>query len=394
MTALQIVVFSTLKKWYKEELSGLKEGLFCWMVPLLYYLGVVTEGTLVEQTEMYPNNWDRNRRGEKIVLDDFVLDRHTQAGRDKSLVEFATVGAFVTNEAGFVNPLWKKFYDDGKRLEEGLEVQGELLSEHKPSEHKPSEHKPSEHKEEIRRETSYEFVVRTQLTTGNSKMDVYFAKDESGKLVVIKGPFSERKPLLSLQRNYKWKLANNIPAIPFKVKIMIPDRWSEGTPLGARNTIDRNKPAYFAIWDSVVREEDLITKTHSSKLWPETTIVDWDKVVLHVDYKKDMTQREISGYVKSLLFRYVRGVSDLADRNFLLVDGEVVSIDEELEDRNVDFCVELKKKKAAFVHKWLITHYDSLGVQEWKEQEKDTEDMKIRLRLIQSRDDCLKLFDC
>ena len=373
--------------WYKDHIGGMKEGFMCWLVPLLSELSILPRGELVreeEEEEKY-DGWEVNRNGVRIDIDDFVVDRHTRRGHKKSLVEFASKGAFVENEAAWVNPLWKKFYEDGKRWEEKQPILGEFGAP-KKKKVRPTLVTPLSVVSEM---AEYSFVVRTQLTTSNSKMDVYFAKNREGKLVVVKGPYKDRMEIDILERNTSWKIQNDIPYLPFEVKQMIPDRWKEGTPLGARNKINRDAPAWFIIFDSVIKEELLRTKMHSSKLWTETEVVDWDLIPLHFDYKNTYTDEEITDYIHALLFRYVRGISDLADRNFLCFNGHIVSIDEDIEDRHVHLYGEMRKNKAKFIYDWIETKYDLLSVMEWRG---NTDKEMDRLKQIQTKESCLNLF--
>lgn len=358
--------------WYQFHLDTIKENFLCWLVPLLFELGVIPEGEKVKfEDDEYCEGWARNRRGEEFIVDEYVIDRHTRKGAGKNLVEFAVNGAFVENEAEFVNPVWKSFYEDGKRWEEGVEVIGEVETpqyslpvEEKPKRRRPKV-APEPNKEELKdplsplRETEeYQFLVRTQLNTSKTKQDVYFAKDSSGKLVVVKGPYTNLEDINILQENMEWKKANNLPFIKFEVKEMIPDRWYDGIPLGIRNKVDRTTKAHFIIFDSVIFEAQLVKKTHFSKVWPPTEVVDWEKIPLHFDYKgRELLEQEMIDYVHNLLYRYLFGISDLADRNFLMVGGRVISIDEEIKDRLDDLSIELKKNKCLFIQNWLEDNY-------------------------------------
>jgi hypothetical protein len=118
-------------EWYKDHIGKMKEGFLCWLFPLLYEIGVIPPGTHVDIKEMkdIPLTWDKNREMKKIKIDDYVIDKHTQKGRGKDLVDFAICGALVYNEASFVNKLWKKFYNDGKRYEENYPIVGEFGEE-------------------------------------------------------------------------------------------------------------------------------------------------------------------------------------------------------------------------------------------------------------------------
>lgn len=402
--------------WYKEHLGTMREGFLCWLLPLLSYLQIIPEGTTVSEDEKYESSWDKNRRMEKIEIDEYVIDRHTRRGHSKGMVEFAVNGAKVDNEADFVNPLWKQFYEDTKRFEEGLPLLGEYIepisvsnnnthiiidtnitsteqNEKKVVRTRPKIkiNNPHMDKYSIPFETDeYQFIVLTQLVTGRSKQDVYFAKDNNNKLVVVKGPYPTIQTIHILERNKEWKEKHNLPYLSFEIKQMFPNRWPEGIALGIRNTIDRTKPAWFLIFDSVISENQIKIKNHQSKCWALTQVVDWDKIPLHFDYNAELTLQEMTDYVNALLFRYIKGVSDLADRNFLKVKGRIISIDEEIEHKNVDLYSELKKNKSEYLLNWLEMNYHRLDVLNWKESDNRLEN--IRLRQIQNKEECLKLF--
>jgi hypothetical protein len=394
--------------WYQFHLDTIKENFLCWLVPLLVEIGVIPSGEKVKfEDDEYCEGWERNRRGDKFIVDDFVEDRHTRKGAGKSLVEFAVNGAKVENEAEFVNSIWKKFYEDGKRWEDGQEVIGEVETvegsariEEKPKRRRPKV-APVQSKEELKdplsplRETEeYQFLVRTQLNTSKTKQDVYFAKDKTNKLVVVKGPYIDLDEINILREHLAWKKANNIPFINFEVKEMIPDRWSEGVPLGIRNKVDRTAKAHFIIFDSVIFESQLVKKNHSSKVWPETEVVNWEKIPLHFDYKtRELIEQEMIDYVHNLLYRYLFGISDLADRNFLMVSGRVISIDEEIQGKLDYLKYELKKNKSIFIHKWLQDNYEKLNVNSWFLIKTATKSQLDRLDEITNKEKCLWLFN-
>jgi hypothetical protein len=386
-------------EWYKEHIGGMKEGFMCWLLPLLHELEVIPLGE--EDEEQIPSYRAANREGHTITMDDYVLDRHTSRGRGKSLVEFAMVGALVEPQAEFVNEMWKRFYEDGKRLEDAVEILGEAAaaasasasaSDSAPASAEPRRiRRPLHCHENLNSETdAYEFLVRTQLTTMGNKQDVYFAKDRNGKVVVVKGPFYSRAELDVLERNTAWKRQHDLPYNAFEVVRLLPNRWMEGVPLGARNKVCRTSLAYFVVFDSYLKEEDLKTKMHSSTVWPPTEVVDWAQIPFHFTYKeRPLTEQEYIDYVHGILFRYLLGISDLADRNFLMTGGRVISIDEDVEGRVMDLYATLQKNKASFVHKWLQTGYESLSVSTWTVSDAFQQD---RLDEIQSKDRCVSLF--
>jgi hypothetical protein len=394
MNPLQVAKTERVKKfveWYKEHIGGMKEGFMCWLLPLLHELDIVPLGT-ADAVEI-PSYVARNREGHKIEVDDYVLDKHTSKGRGKGLVEFALVGALVEPQADFVNPLWKQFYEDGKRYEEGVPILGESGAESEAMLHIPTIVRkttvisPSDEKTET---DAYDFLVRTQLTTMGTKMDVYFAKTSQGQLVVVKGPYASRAEIDVLERNTAWKRQHGLPYNNFSVQHLLPNRWPEGVPLGARNKVDRTRPAYFLVFESYLQESDLRTMMHSSTLWPATEVVDWKQIPFHFTHKaRALTNQEYTDYIHAILFRYLLGVSDFADRNFLMKDGRVISIDEDVEGRDIDLYATLQKNKAAFLHEWLQTHYERLGVSQWVVT---NENQRGKLIEIQNKASCLALF--
>lgn len=254
-----------------------------------------------------------------------------------------------------------------------------------------------ERKNLLKETEEYNFVVRSQLTTSVFKMDVYFARDtHTNKFIVVKGPYKNRDEINILKRNTEWKMKHNLPYIPFVIRSLIPDRWPEGIPLSARNKVKRSEPSYFLVFDSVIDPSEIQTKYHSSKLWPSTEVVDWDKLALHFDYQsRPLTEQEWKDYVHSLLFRYVFGISDLADRNFIMKNGRVISIDENVEGHVVDLYAILKKNKAEAVYQWLKTNYHKLEIRTWSltEEEKERDQSRdSRLTVIKDYNSCLRLF--
>lgn len=388
-------------EWYKDHIGDMNEGFMCWMLPLLCELGVVPEGEKPIVNKDYPTSWDRNRKGEDFKPDEYVLDKHTSKGRGKGLIEFAMEGAKVENQAPFVQTLWKKFYEDGKFFEEaGLAaVKGEISS---PSESKPKKpvmkafpvaNKGEEYKEGELESKAFTFLVRTQITTMGSKMDVYLAKDSNGKVVVVKGPYASQSEINVLLSNTEWKKRHQLPYNAFEVRRMIPDRWPEGVPLGARNMVDRSQPSNFLIFDSYIKEAEIRTKMHSSKAWPETEVVDWNKIPFHFDYKKrPLTEQEYIDYIHAVLFRYLLGISDYADRNVVMKDGRVISIDEDVENKQVNLYDALKKNKADFLYTWLKDNYEKLNVASWTLKNPENQEQQKKLAEIQNRAACLRLF--
>ena len=394
-------------RWYKNHIGKLKEGFLCWLNPLLTHINIIkkTAPVTIDEGTKSTFSWERNRKNETIDIDDYIIDRHTKYGKNKNMVEFAVTGAYVDREASYVNVLWKQYYEDTKRYEENERVLGDeyisIKSENKPemSINKDADKKShccdSEEKggNGIPLETEeLTYIVLTQLVTSVIKRDVYFATDKSGKLVVVKGPYKDRTDIDKLHRNTQFKIKNNIPFINYKIVQLIPNRYPKGLPLGIRNKLDITKPAWFILYDSMIRREDIKMKLHSSKKWPETTVVDWDKIPMHLNIK-NLSEREMMDYVHALLYRYVRGVSDLADRNFINVNNTVISIDEDIEHHDVNMYAELRKNKAKFVYDWIKLNYDKLKVLNWQSIPEADNSEKMRLEVVKNKEAVLSLFE-
>lgn len=62
-------------------------------------------------------------------------------------------------------------------------------------------------------------------------------------------------------------------------------------------------------------------------------------------------------YLINLLYRWLFGISDLADRNFFVSNNIIYSIDEETNDKDIKFINELRKNKTEILIKWLNLHW-------------------------------------
>ena len=132
---------------------------------------------------------------------------------------------------------------------------------------------------------------------------------------------------------------------------MIPDLVE--TALGIRNKIQKDKQYLFLVYDNLV-EEELKTRKHSSKLWPETMVVDLDKMNKTKFDPKKCSSEIFEMYVTHLLFRYTIGIGDLADRNFVVSKNILYSVDEEsISEEGINVMKELRKNKADLVKKYM-----------------------------------------
>lgn len=419
------------RRWYKE-LQNTQESFLCWMLPLLAQVGdhpvddpapALVDDSLVDDAsaaQIFATQ-------KAMKLDDYVFDihvgSHENAGAAKGqggLVRFVEEGSYVENESPFVDQMWKAFYNDRKRIDEWEQPLGPPAVDKSTgslvdkSADKPTNHMTltdadidelvglADEPANAALESQYEFLVRTQITTSQYKTDVYFAREpQTGKLVVVKGPFASREPVDRALEMNEWKRANGLPAAKCDAKELIPDMWLEGVPLGIRNRAPRDSPSWFLVADSLL-PEDPPRRTHSSKLWPPTEVVDWEAPSIAANHlwapmKHNYSMQVKVDYVVALLARYVMGISDLADRNFLRSGGRLYSLDEDGRvpaGRQVQLAGELRVNKATKVRAWAEELWDQISsiVAEW-DAPKTSPSATERLERVKSLPNVLALFE-
>ena len=322
-------------------------------------------------------------------IDDYCHDRHVARG-STTVTHFALVGALVQNEAPHPCPSFRKVYidlkqfiDDGTRkASKSRKASPEAKSRKASPEAKSRKAPRAECTVEESETRLLEFLVRAQVLTSAGKADTYFANlrkpfkgFDGGACVLVKGPLKEEEAQNAMRMN-RWKQRNGFPVLRMVDAQLAMDRWPEGTPLGARNKMNRDC-AFFLLTESTVPASALARTTYKAYkgkewkdtlVWPaETEIVDWHQVASHIEFKKkgktegyDVSPPQMVEYVLLLLARWLFGISDLADRNFILREGHVYSIDEEYLDRPVNFKTELKGSKCAFVGRWVADNYVAL----------------------------------
>jgi hypothetical protein len=225
----------------------------------------------------------------------------------------------------------------------------------------------------------FKYVVRAQITTSASKNDSYYAmlksdyKDfKKGEIVFVKGPYIDDEEYDILKFFIEIKKILGLPYIDMeKIELKMSSRGS------FFNEKDNNNKNYIrtkmsvdnvyiflifknlcgnSIIDKKVRYEDRkvfksiksIVKAKSSPNWIDTNtyIVDWtnrDNINCKTfDIKTgDLDNPEnMLKYALAIYFRYLFGIIDHADRNFIIEtkNGEQIlySVDEENKDMNKD----------------------------------------------------------
>lgn len=351
-------------RWYKE-LKNTKESFLCWQNLILIIIKP-KEINFFEKSKL-DLFWlyKLNIIEEKIDLDDYVYDMHTKIGKikGKSGKHFAEESSMVVNEDESTNKLYKEAYTYFKILSDKSEETKSPEISPKSSPEIKNEVVISKYKES---EFS-KFIVRAQLVCSDSKTDTYFGEKDD-KILFIKGPFKTKEEidLFVKIQNYKKLLGLNI--MNYQVVFMIPDNFPN-TPLGIRKKLDKTKEYPFLVTESLF-ENKIPIKTHSSKLWPVTEVVDWDKVreFKHFDGLNESKDKNINyQYIKCIVFRYVFGIGDLAKRNFIVKGDKLYSIDEDSIDKDFSLEENLKINYGKFIkllkeYKEILDDYKKINI--------------------------------
>lgn len=385
---------------WNKELGNVKEGFLCWMLLLLSRAWGLPPSPIPSDDPGVIK-----KLPPLTAIPAYVVDMHVTGRKD--YVRFAEEGSHVENEdLARVNPAFKAFYNDMKRVQAGLLPIGNDPATGKKRKAASLAQtrcmSPLVPMEAPLETSMFPGALRTQINTSQSKTDVYISTDPAGNVKVVKGPFRRSSSVTQAVALSKWKAENGLPSTDAELVWLVPDRWLDGVPLGVRNEVPRDKPAPFLVSTCLVpgNVEDIPAKDHASKLWPPTRVVDWAKLPQH--YWKpaaaDVTDAEKRDYVLSLLYRYVHGLGDLADRNFFRSGGRLVSIDEDCATRDVCLGQELKKTRAGLAKAWAAQFASEVIsiVKNWT-FDKDTvqcERWSAALSFACSERGCFDLFAC
>ena len=186
------------------------------------------------------------------------------------------------------------------------------------------------------------FKFRIQLTTTRNKTDVYLVEIDQTPYIV-KGPFTDASVLIKYIDYQKEKQSLGMPITQNQIVYLVPNRWMEGVALGIRNVVDRNQQYPFLVVKSLIATESYKLRTHQSKLWPETIVIDPVATNLHLKQVNGLLSDTVAiDYLNILGFRCQYHLSDIALRNLLIVDNHMYSIDEESTKLDFSLLDELK----------------------------------------------------
>ena len=297
-------------KWFKE-LKNLKEKFLPWMSIILIYFNDIQSKKPKFTPYMSFTRADEYISMKFVTMDKYVLDIHTNRGRrrgPKDKYDFVLTGAVVQNESHLTNKLYHEIY----------KMTGLLSSER---------YLPLNYIVDSKTKESdvFSFVMRAQLTTSQAKPDTYFAINKlTDERVFVKGPYiTEDLDYISMIERLKHHIG--LTSVKVDVLQLIPDLLV--SPLGTRTRISPDIRYDFLMFEDLTRGKKLTGKTVKSKVWPETEVVDWDKITgcSYIELTDD--------WLEHGLFRYLAGIPDPARRNFINVDGVVYAVDTEGYDR-------------------------------------------------------------
>jgi hypothetical protein len=393
-------------RWFKE-LTPLKEEFLCWQHILLFMLKNEENRPIPsykhsENVDRLYLLYKKNIDMVEMEFDDWVFDMHTSIGTQKKRghEHFAKISSFVCNESQTVNIPYKNVYTYFKVLEDIREKEEENEKKNKTDkkenkkkiekkdndekeqkeDKKEKEEKKKTDKKEVfpiflgkeknkskdkkeksafilekdgqsDKETEFaRFIIRAQLITSNSKTDTYFA-EKNGSVIFMKGPFKNVGEIEEFMSVQQIKNEVGLPTIQYTVVFLKPDLFDE-TPLGMRNTLDRSKTYPFLV-SSVLFEykpnemSDIPIEIRTSQLWKNIPVVNWKKPIrgmAHLDFKEVVKDPDMMrDFVYNIIFRYIMGIGDFADRNFLMSKGRVYSVDEDSIGRDFNWRAHLKK---------------------------------------------------
>lgn len=316
----------------------------------------------------------------RMELDPYVFDRHVGGAKERSMAHFVRVGAHVENQSPLVDAYLQEFYVDTRVAREagvfgppaaapagghphpagvaGGAVPGAPLAG-------GEEGGPRAPDSEV---GAFRYVVRGQLVPSAHKQDVYAAEHRVLGRVFVKGPYRSPEAAEAGVAAAEWKRGCGLPAARAVVLWLVPDRWPGGTPLGARNAVDRRAPAPFLVTESLLEEWPPRKAVKSSARWPPTEVLETDRSWDPVAMWGGASPTERRDYVLAICARYAMGIPDFADRNFCRSGGRVVGIDEDVA-QHVEPRMEGELRgaeKRALIAGWIREHHAELVAELWR----------------------------
>jgi hypothetical protein len=352
------------KKWFKD-LKGLTERFLLYFMPLGKYLyGCCSlQSWDKEETVFLTKDGTWPQLGE-FKLDDYVFDKHTKLAKNRTTEYFVKETSKVIPEVFILPQEMKRIYEIARCGQDEIELESKIELEPEIELESKIEYEFIDSESEfidpallnLQNETDFDFKLRIQLTTSNQKTDTYYATFNN-TLYFVKGPFNTKEPIENYIKFQELKKERGIPYIEDTVLLMLyPNRWgNEDVPLGMRRSLDLTKKHPFMVNKSLFRLDQIKTKMHSSQKWEKTKVVDTD-TTNHIKIDPfHLTDQQMIDYLKVIAFRLEYKLGDFADRNFMIVNNRVLSVDEEIKKgEKINLKNNLGEKKYDFIKKMFI----------------------------------------
>ena len=303
------------KEWYWNMKTNAEQFLPVYQAVFMYALqsDAVWDNPNPEphSLDSYYASYSGNLLGEKIEIDNYVIDKHTAMGK---------TSAYMRNSADFAL--------EGSLVSYDIELYPQFTREYLMGHLQQG--KPSSEKAE------FKYKARAQLNTGSGRQDVYFASNKLGQDVVVKGPYLTVGTLLmSFKIQNAMKLFPGVNYYDVNAMILYPNMYDD-VPLGVRNKVKKGEPYYFLVMEDVMGIKKYPTMTKTSKMWPETEVVDYTSLFTsHPQLgfadpvASKMNDASVFSLVIQLAFRQAFEVGDVCARNFVRVGDKVFNVDTE-----------------------------------------------------------------
>jgi hypothetical protein len=351
--------------WFKE-IKGCMEEFLCWHIVIIMYLKNPVMKDRIEMDKEEVKQFVKENQNKKLCFDDWVYDKHTKKGKfhkERGTDEyFWNISSVVIPEDPFIDVLYKDFYcNRNKKEEEKQIVNKEKKKEEEKEEEKKEEkkdekkdEKEDEKEDEINTESNLiEFKIRAQLLCGNSKTDTYFGilkkkidEFEKGEFVFVKGPFKSVNDVDNAIYCNEVKKKMGLNYLRIKKIKMICDMFNKEEVVMGVRTQFINKEGWFMVCENINEIKDMNNipyEIKNSAKYKNVKVLDSEKLRI-------ISDKEVKGiigvnYILLLMYRYYLGIPDIANRNFIIKDEKIYSIDEDIIGKEVKFKMNKKIKE-------------------------------------------------
>ena len=436
-TKLDLSYIDITQKWYNDIKNS--EAFLMYFLPMLVVCFPYRMDGKLPDFFNYTDEWKNlvmyNIEKPVIEIEQYVMDMHTKEGNKRGfnknnlegIEHFIKQGAYVNDEY-IPNDLYielKNYYEFTKllgveKLDKTYLIKKKVIiidEDDDEVEYEVEEEKKDDDDEEIiikkplsssinEENDIFKYIARAQVPTSGSKQDSYFAKMlknygefKKDETVFIKGPFVNDEVYNILKLFIDIKKILNLPYVDVnKIDIKMSRtiftdeiNTNENVKYYIRNKYNYEKKYIFLIYKNLCGDDIYTTKygsvkTQKSKGWIDsnTTIVNWEETNKKTKCKQFDTndlknENFMIYYILSIYFRYLFGIVDHANRNFLILGDILYSVDEENIDMDKESNFNKLEKNFEMINKnWEKVDKNINNILEiWKENIKEIKNIFI-----------------